>query len=144
MKKEHGLKPSLKNMQKIDANIILRYILNDHSELSPKTKEIIEQHTVEVPIEVLCEVVYVLTGHYKIDRKNVSVELKRFFDLTQCVLSHREAILKGLDYFGKNNLDFVDCILAGYAEIENDEILTFDEKLKKLIEKNKQQAKETQ
>ena len=133
MKKRHGLKPFLKNMQKIDANIVLRYIMNDHGELSPKAKEIIEQHTVEVPIEVLCEVVYVLTGYYKIDRQNVSTELKRFFDLTQCSLSHREAVLQALDYFGKNNLDFVDCVLAGYAEIEKDEIFTFDEKLKKLI-----------
>ena len=141
MKKGHGLKPFLKNMQKIDANIILRYILSDHAELSPKAKEIIEQHTVEVPIEVLCEVIYVLTGHYKIDRQNVSTELKRFFELTQCFLSHREAILQGLDYFGNNNLDFVDCVLAGYAEIEKDEIFTFDGKLKKLIEKNKQQTR---
>jgi len=124
-------------MQKIDANIILRYILNDHSELSPKAKEIIEQHTVEVPVEVLCEVVYVLAGHYKIDRQIVSTELKRFFDLTQCALQHRDAILQGLDYFGKNNLGFVDCILAAYAKIEKDEIFTFDEKLKKMIEKNK-------
>jgi len=129
-------------MQKIDANIILRYILNDHAELSPKAKVIIEQHTVEVPIEVLCDVVYVLTGHYKIDRQNVSTELKRFFDLTQCALSHREAVLQGLDYFGKNSLDFVDCVLAGYAQIEKDEIFTFDEKLKKTIMKNKEQIQE--
>jgi predicted nucleic acid-binding protein len=39
-------------MQKIDANIILRYVLDDH-ELSVKAREIIDQHIVEVPIEVL-------------------------------------------------------------------------------------------
>jgi len=131
-------------MQKIDANIVLRYIMNDHAESSPKAKEIIEQHTVEVPVEVLCEVVYVLKGHYKIDRHNISTELKRFFELTQCALPHREAILQGLDYFGKNSLDFVDCLLAGYAKIEKDEIFTFDEKLKKLVEKNKEQKSESQ
>ena len=46
-------------MQKIDANIILRYIMNDHEELSPKAKKIIEQNIVEVTVEILCEVVYV-------------------------------------------------------------------------------------
>jgi len=66
-------------MQKIDANIILRYVLNDHPELSPKAREIIDMHIVEVPIEVLCEVIYVLAGHYKIDRKSISTELQRFF-----------------------------------------------------------------
>jgi len=33
-------------MQIIDANVILRYLLNDHDRLSPKAKEIIDQHIV--------------------------------------------------------------------------------------------------
>jgi predicted nucleic-acid-binding protein len=123
-------------MQIIDANIMLRYLLNDHAKLSPKAKEIIDQHIVEVPIEVLCEVVYVLTGHYKIDRQSASTELKRFFEETQCILSHRKAVLQGIEFFGNCSLDFVDCILAGYAKIDKNEIYTFDEKLKKLISRN--------
>ena len=124
-------------MKKIDANIVLRYLMNDHAENSSKAKEIIEKNIVEIPVEALCEVVYVLTGYYKINRQNVSFELKRFFESTNCNLEHREAVLKGLEYFAKQNLDFVDCILAGYSDAEKDEIFTFDEKLKKLIEKNK-------
>ena len=42
-------------MQKIDANVILRYMLNDHTELSPKAKDIIEHNNVEVSVEVLCQ-----------------------------------------------------------------------------------------
>ena len=57
-------------MQKIDANVLLRYVLNDHIELSPKARETIDQNVVEVPIEVLSEVVYVLSGHYEIDRQS--------------------------------------------------------------------------
>ena len=120
-------------MKKIDANVVLRYVLNDHPELSSKAREIIDRNIVEVPIEVLCEVVYVLAGYYGIDRKSISTELQRFFEQTQCVLFHREAILRGLEYFGQKSLDFVDCVLAGYAEVENDEIFTFDDKLKNLI-----------
>jgi predicted nucleic-acid-binding protein len=120
-------------MKKIDANVILRYVLNDHPDLSSKAREIIDRHIVEVPIEVLCEVVYVLVGHYKIDKKSISTELQHFFEKTQCTLFHREAVLRGLEYFGQKNLDFVDCVLAGYAEIEKDEIFTFDDNLKKLI-----------
>jgi predicted nucleic-acid-binding protein len=122
-------------MQIIDANILLRYVLNDHSELSPKAKEIINKHIVEVPIEVLCEVIYVLTGHYEIDKQSVSMELKRFFEHTQCTIPHRGAVLRALEYFGQDSLDFVDCVLAGYAEIEKDKIFTFDKKLQKLIAK---------
>jgi predicted nucleic-acid-binding protein len=122
-------------MHKIDANIILRYILNDHTELSPKAKGIIEQYSVEVTVEVLCEVVYVLTGYYKIDRKTVSTELENFIKQTQCIVPHQGVVLQAFKYFGETVLDFVDCILAGYAKVEKDEIHTFDKKLQKLIAK---------
>ena len=111
--------------------------MNDHKENSPKAKEIIDQNIVEIPIEVLCEVVYVLKGYYKINRQDICTELNRFFELINCNLPHKETVLKGLDYFGKQNLDFVDCILAGYADIEEDEIYTLDDNLKKLIDRNK-------
>jgi predicted nucleic-acid-binding protein len=108
-------------------------MLNDHTELSPKAKEIIDQHSVEVPIEVFCEVVYVLTGYYKIDRQIVSTELEHFIEQTRCILPHQRVVLQTLKYFGKTSLDFVDCILASYAQIEKDEIHTFDNKLQKLL-----------
>ena len=123
-------------MQKIDANIVLRYVLNDHAVLSLKAKEIIDNHVVEVPVEVLCEVVYVLNGYYNVDRASISTELQDFFERTRCSLSHREAVLKGLEYFGHTKFDFVDCLLAGYSEVEHDEIYTFDDKLQKLIGNN--------
>ena len=124
-------------MQLIDANIVLRYLMNDNAELSPKAKDIIDQNIVEVPVEVLCEVVYLLNGYYKIDRQNVSSKLKQFFELTQCTLTNRDAILKGLEYFGKYKLDFVDCLLAAYAKVEKNKIYTFDDDLNKLIENEK-------
>jgi len=48
-------------------------------------------------------------------------------------LSHREAVIRGIEYFGDKNLDFVDCVLAGYYEAENITIHTFDAKLEKLL-----------
>jgi len=42
--------------------------------------------------------------------------------------------LRGLELFGQKSLDFVDCVLAGYAEVDKDEIFTFDEKLQKLLQ----------
>jgi predicted nucleic-acid-binding protein len=120
-------------MQKVDANIILRYVLDDHADLSPKAKEIIDNHIVETPVEILCEVVYVLNGYYEADRPTISIKLREFFENTSCVLPHREAILKGLEYFGQTSFDFVDCILAGYAELEGDAIATFDNKLHNFV-----------
>ena len=120
-------------MPKVDANVLLRYVLKDHPELSSKAREIIDLNTVEIPVEVLAEVIYILTGYYEIDRQSASVELKHFFEQTQCILFNRGVVLQGLEYFGTTSLDFVDCILAGYAKVEKDEIYTFDNNLKKLI-----------
>jgi predicted nucleic-acid-binding protein len=120
-------------MPYIDANIILRYILNDHAELSLKAKQLIGENVVETPVEALCEVVFVLTRVYGINRKDISETLLDFYGNTNCILSHREAIIKGIKYFGENNLAFVDCILAGYYEAENITIHTFDKKLEKFL-----------
>jgi predicted nucleic-acid-binding protein len=117
----------------IDANIILRYILEDHAELSLKAKNLISDNTVETPIEVLCEVVFVLTRVYGIARKDIADTLLDFYENTNCILPHREAVIKGIEYFGNQNLDFVDCILAGYYEAENTAVKTFDKKLEKLL-----------
>lgn len=123
-------------MQIVDANIVLRYILRDHKEQSERAKKLIEENTVLIPIEVLCEVVYVLSGIYKISRAEISSKLTFLFAQTHCELPHRDAILRGLVLFSEKNLDMVDCILAAYNEIENAVVHTFDQRLQRLI-KNK-------
>jgi predicted nucleic acid-binding protein len=40
----------------VDANIVLRYVLNDHPQLSRRAADILEEQTVVVPTEVVCEV----------------------------------------------------------------------------------------
>jgi len=120
-------------MHYIDANVVLRYVLDDHVELSPKAKRLIGENIVETPIEALCEVVFVLLRTYGIARKDIADTLLDFYENTNCRLPHREAVIRGIKYFGEKNLDFVDCILAGYCEEENITIHTFDTKLEKLL-----------
>jgi predicted nucleic-acid-binding protein len=122
-------------MQIIDANIVLRYVLDDHEELSKKARDIIDNNFVEIPIEVLCEVIYVLTSVYNVGRNDINTELHKFFERTLCALPHREAVLKGLVAFAESNLDFVDCLLAGYQSIEGAEIYTFDKKLQNYLKR---------
>jgi predicted nucleic acid-binding protein len=42
--------------------------------------------------------------------------------------------LRSLEFFGQKSLDFVDCVLAGYAAVDKDEIFTFDKRLQKLLQ----------
>jgi predicted nucleic-acid-binding protein len=108
-------------------------VLNDHAELSPRAKKLIGENIVATPIEVLCEVVFVLKRVYGISQKDIADTLLDFYRNTKCILPHREAVIKGIEYFGEKNLDFVDCILVGYYEVENITIHTFDNKLKRLL-----------
>jgi len=94
----------------------------------------IDGSIVETPIEVLCEVIFVLTKVYRLSREEIVDSLLDFYDNTNCVLPHRETVLTGIKYFGKRNLDFVDCLLAAYFEVENITIHTFDGRLQKLID----------
>ena len=57
-------------MPLIDANVILRYLLNDHDSMSLKAKEAVEQGAYTT-IEVLAEVVYVLSGVYYVQRQEI-------------------------------------------------------------------------
>ena len=121
----------------IDANVALRYILGNDIELAQKAKNIIDNNDIEMPIEVLSEVVFVLKSVYGIDKKIIYSKLIYFLENTACEIPHKEAVLLGLKYYSETKLHFVDCILAGYNEIEGYEVATFDIDLQKFIAKIK-------
>lgn len=117
-----------------DTNMILRYLLNDNKEMADKAESFITKGNVIVSVEVIAEVVYVLSGVYKIKREKISFILKEFIDIVYC--KEKDVLLTALEIFAKSNLDFVDCVLFGYYKVRNFKFATFDKKLLKLIEKN--------
>ena len=120
-------------MPLVDANIILRYLMNDHPVMSPQAREIILAGAETTP-EVLAEVVYVLRGVYHVDRPSIAAALESF--IQEVTLSHKAAINYACRLYGQRSLDFVDCLLAGYHHIDGTENATFDEKLGKVLLKN--------
>lgn len=123
-------------MSIVDANIILRYLLDDHEELSPKAAEILEQETPILPMEVACEVVYVLQKVYSVDRKEIQENLCGLLDIPLISLDKPAVLRQALEYYSRTKLDFVDTLLWAYHAVENQTVFTFDEKLKKYIQKN--------
>ena len=121
-------------MLTIDTNIVLRYILGDNEDLSAEARRIIEGNAVNIPIEILCEVIYVLSSVYKIDRKVIKDELKNFLENPDCVMPHKDVALIALDFYAETGLDYVDCMLAGYKAVNRYNIATFDKKLNKLLD----------
>ena len=56
----------------IDANAILRYVLNDNSDMAGKVHELIKNNKVTIRFEVMAEVVYVLNKVYKLPRNEIT------------------------------------------------------------------------
>jgi predicted nucleic-acid-binding protein len=123
-------------MSVVDANIILRYLLDDHVELSPKAAEILEQQTVLLPMEVACEVVYVLQKVYAVDRQEIQEQLSNLLNENLVEMDKPAVLLKALECYGKTTFDFVDTLLWAYHTVEQHEIFTFDNKLHKYIQNN--------
>ena len=114
-----------------DANILVRYIINDDEIMAEKAEQAINSKTLFVLPEVFAEVVYVLTKVYNIERKDVADSMLELLDFVTTIDSYimRTAFFN----YKESKLDFVDCILASYAVSNGKEVLSFDKKLNNFI-----------
>lgn len=120
-------------MYLIDANVILRYLLADHEEMSAQARIVIESGAYTTP-EVLAEVVYVLCGVYRAERAEVRQWLSCLLDVVS--MEQRAAAVYALQIFEETKLDFVDCLLAAYQHVLGRDVFTFDKKLRRLLAEN--------
>lgn len=120
----------------LDANVILRYLLGDIPDMAEEARRAVIAGA-STTIEVLAEVVYVLAGVYKADRKDIATTLDSF--LLEITIPHKAALGYALRLYGSSRLYFVDCILAGYKHIDGTDVLTFDKKLQKVLLENSPQ-----
>lgn len=114
----------------IDANVILRYLLDDHQEMADQAEQIIRQGAETLP-EIVAEVVYVLGGVYKMGRKEIKECILAILSIVD--VEHYGVMVEALNLFEKENLDFVDCILIAYQRIEGRTVFSFDKKVNKIL-----------
>lgn len=117
----------------LDANVILRYLLNDNTEMAEKAERYIAAGDAVVTIEVIAEVVYVLKGVYTLERAVIAETVKQFLALADC--RDRKVLSCALQAFGECGLDFVDCVLYAYHKEKAMEVATFDKQLLKMLER---------
>jgi len=115
----------------LDANAILRFVLQDNLEQANSTEKILRSDKANIPLEVVAEVVYVLQKVYKIKRSLIAEKLKNLANIREDLVSEKDVVLHAADVYSSTSLDFVDCLLMGYSKIKNYSIFTFDKSLKK-------------
>lgn len=114
----------------LDANVILRYLLGDIPDQSEKAREAIIAGA-STTVEVMAEVIYVLSGVYKAERAVIASALATF--IKEVEIPHKAALNYALQLYALRKLDFVDCLLEGYHHIDGMEVMTFDMKLQKVL-----------
>jgi len=113
-------------MKLVDANVILRYLLNDNQEMALQAKAVIESGAYTKP-EIIAEVVYVLKGVYHATREDIRTFIREMLKSVRCAES--ETVAYAVDVFADTSFDFVDCLLIAYHALNKEDVFTFDKKL---------------
>ncbi len=120
----------------IDANIILRFLLKDNAELSPRAREILLAVRDE-RLKVFCdpvnfaEVVWILSSFYKIEGREIRDLLLPLLQLENFILPEKERMMKALELFGLSVPHFGDaCLCAAAMDMTEEKIISFDKKMK--------------
>lgn len=84
-------------MKILDANMILRYLINDNIEMADYVENLIETTEVLILPEVIAEVVYVMTRVYKLERSNTANGIIEFLETDNIKTNCNNVIKKGFE-----------------------------------------------
>lgn len=116
-----------------DANTMIRCIIGDDEQKIKELQEIRATQKIIYSMEVIAEVVYVLTKVYDVSRVDASDAIQRFLKAKNIVCSNSEIAIKSLQLFAENHLDFVDNVLLAYHQLRGITIYSYDRKLMNTI-----------
>ncbi|MCM1087297.1 MAG: PIN domain-containing protein [Muribaculaceae bacterium] len=122
-----------KNMQLIDTNVILRFVLNDNDEMAKLATEVIVSGAYTKP-EIIAEVVYVLKSVYSTPRDKIKSIIRGLSAIIR--IENADCVVYAIDLFASTSLDFVDCLLVAYHSLNDETVFTFDKKLNKHLNTN--------
>lgn len=125
----------------LDTSAVLRFITDDDREKSRKVSELINTVDCIVSIEIIAEAVYNLEKNYSHPRQLIAEEIKDFMGLKENLVFEENVVRYGCNIYVSTRLDFIDCLLVGYANVNANPVFTFDNDLKKqLVQKAYQGA----
>ena len=117
----------------IDANVILRYLLEDNEEMALMAEQVINGDAWATP-EVLAEVEYVLRDVYELPRKEI---YGKFCEMGGIIdFEPRDVVLQAIKEYGQTKLDFVDCVLIAYNKLGISRVFTFDKEINRELVKS--------
>jgi predicted nucleic-acid-binding protein len=120
----------------VDTNVVLRYLLGDHPEFSPRANTFFQDvykgvKKAEILDVVIVECVYVMEKYYGIPKTEITAKLSGILNYQGIVNTDKSKTLCALLKYETSNADIVDCILAA-TSTESRAVISFDGDMKKL------------
>lgn len=122
----------------IDTNVLLRFLLADDTEQSPRARTLVAEYgglpeTLRLADVVLVELAWVLPGIYGFDRSHVVATMERLLDDPAFAFSDRLRMQRALDDYRGSGAGFADCLIAqDNAAAGCTFTATFDRKMRNL------------
>lgn len=122
----------------VDANIIIRFLLDDHPKLSLVAKTIFQKaekgmYKIYLDEVILAEVVWTLSSFYKIQKKDLVDRLQQLVSQDWLVNPKKKLLLMTLDLYLSSNLDYIDCWILNVSKSLGIKLETFDRNLKRFV-----------
>lgn len=121
----------------IDTNAFLRLLLDDIPKQADVVKKLIKQAKKEqvriiVPQIVVFEIDFILRKYYGFEKQEVIDKLKPLLSASYFVIESMGIFQNALILYKENNVSLADCFLIAKAQVEEADLFTFDQKLKRL------------
>jgi len=120
----------------IDTNVLLRHLLQDHEDHSPRSTRLLQavargEIRAHISETVVFETLYTSTSFYKAPRPEIADALSELLHLSGLVLDHKQEILEAIVLWVRETpLSFADCYhLVLTKALGLTEIYTFDKKM---------------
>jgi len=115
----------------VDANLILRFLLNDHPEHSSAVKRLVararkREVSLEVPFVALTETVFTLKSFYKKDRQDIAREMTKILTTPGIKFRGPTWVFDAIEELGMRNVSFGDACLAAEARVDKLPVASFD------------------
>lgn len=116
-------------MISLDANVVLRFLLNDVPEQTQKVTKTIEKHKVYITDVVAVEVIYVLEKVILLSREDICRLVVDFLGFAN-VIHNPYFLLEAIHTYEHHpSLSIVDCYAAAEAKAYSNQLVTFDKRL---------------
>ena len=116
-------------MISLDANVVLRFLLDDVPEQTQKTTKLIEKNKVYVTDVVTVEVIYVLEKVILLSRQDIAKLVTDFLGFAS-VVHNPYFLLDAIQLYEHHpSLSIVDCYATTEAKAYDNQLVTFDKRL---------------